>query len=170
MIDIVLADRANTACIISIMDEADVRAALAHPLVSFGTDSGAHGDRRDPLEGGLASARLGLGGADPRPLRARREGAAPRGGDPQDDLLRGGGGRPAGPRARQGRLPGRPRRLRPRDASRDRSTFTEPNQYSEGFRYVAVNGVLVVDDGKLTGKTPGKALRGPGYQARTTSK
>ena len=36
VIDIVLADRANAACIIAIMDEADVRAALASPLVSFG--------------------------------------------------------------------------------------------------------------------------------------
>ena len=44
-------------------------------------------------------------------------------------------------------------------------TFETPNRYSEGVRYVAVNGVLVVDDGKLTGKTPGRALRGPGYRA-----
>jgi hypothetical protein len=28
---------------------------------------------------------------------------------------------------------------------------------------VAVNGVLVIDGGKLTGKTPGRALRGPGW-------
>ena len=41
VIDIVLADRANAGCIISIMDEKDVRAALASPLVSFGTDSPA---------------------------------------------------------------------------------------------------------------------------------
>ena len=41
VIDIVLADRANAGCIIAIMDEKDVRAALAHPLVSFGTDSPA---------------------------------------------------------------------------------------------------------------------------------
>ena len=45
VIDVVLADRANAGCIISIMDEADVRAALAHPLVSFGTDSGAQARR-----------------------------------------------------------------------------------------------------------------------------
>jgi N-acyl-D-aspartate/D-glutamate deacylase len=40
--------------------------------------------------------------------------------------------------------------------------------HSEGFRYVAVNGVLVIDGGKLTGKTPGRALRGPGYVSRLT--
>jgi N-acyl-D-aspartate/D-glutamate deacylase len=43
------------------------------------------------------------------------------------------------------------------------ATFESPNHYSEGFRYVAVNGVLVVDEGKITGKTPGRALRGQGY-------
>jgi N-acyl-D-amino-acid deacylase len=47
---------------------------------------------------------------------------------------------------------------------RDRATFEKPNQYSEGFRYVVVNGVLVIDDGKLTGKTPGVPLRGPGWK------
>ncbi len=41
VIDIVLADRANAYCIISIMDEKDVRAALASPLVTFCTDSQA---------------------------------------------------------------------------------------------------------------------------------
>jgi N-acyl-D-amino-acid deacylase len=41
VIDVVIEDRANTGCIISIMDEADVRVALAHPLVSFGTDAPA---------------------------------------------------------------------------------------------------------------------------------
>jgi len=30
---------------------------------------------------------------------------------------------------------------------------------------VAVNGTLVIDDGKMTGKTPGKGLRGPGYRS-----
>jgi len=41
LIDLVIADQGHTACIISIMAEEDVRAALAHPLVSIDTDSGA---------------------------------------------------------------------------------------------------------------------------------
>ena len=45
-----------------------------------------------------------------------------------------------------------------------RATFEKPNQYSEGMPYVAVNGVLVVDEAKITGAAPGKALRGPGYK------
>jgi len=40
-----------------------------------------------------------------------------------------------------------------------RSTFTDPNHYSEGVRYVAVNGRLVVDDGEMTSARPGRPMR-----------
>ncbi len=46
---------------------------------------------------------------------------------------------------------------------RDRATFDNPNQLSEGMDYVLVNGVPVIDQGKMTGQLPGKVLRGPGY-------
>src|SRR5262249_16259925 len=42
---------------------------------------------------------------------------------------------------------------------RDRATFEAPNQLSEGMRYVLVNGVPVIDDGKPTNALPGKVLR-----------
>jgi dihydroorotase/N-acyl-D-amino-acid deacylase len=42
---------------------------------------------------------------------------------------------------------------------RDRATFEEPNQLSEGMRFVLVNGVPVIDDGKMTNALPGKVLR-----------
>jgi N-acyl-D-aspartate/D-glutamate deacylase len=45
----------------------------------------------------------------------------------------------------------------------DRATFDNPNQLSEGMEYVIVNGVPVIDQGKMTGALPGKVLRGPGY-------
>ena len=44
----------------------------------------------------------------------------------------------------------------------DRATFDNPNQLSEGMEYVLVNGVPVIDQGKMTGALPGKVLRGPG--------
>jgi dihydroorotase/N-acyl-D-amino-acid deacylase len=46
---------------------------------------------------------------------------------------------------------------------RDLATFENPNQLSQGMEYVLVNGVSVIDQGKMTGALPGKVLRGPGY-------
>jgi N-acyl-D-aspartate/D-glutamate deacylase len=44
----------------------------------------------------------------------------------------------------------------------DKATYDRPVQYSEGFRYVLVNGVPVVKEGLLQiGETPGKPLRAP---------
>ena len=45
---------------------------------------------------------------------------------------------------------------------RDLATFAKPNQLSEGMRWVLVNGVPVIADGKATSALPGKVLRGPG--------
>jgi N-acyl-D-amino-acid deacylase len=41
---------------------------------------------------------------------------------------------------------------------RDKATFFEPHQHSEGIDYVFVNGVAVVDAGKLTQALAGKLL------------
>ncbi len=46
---------------------------------------------------------------------------------------------------------------------RDKATFENPNQFSEGMEYVLVNGVPVIAGGKMTGALPGKVLRGPGF-------
>jgi N-acyl-D-amino-acid deacylase len=46
---------------------------------------------------------------------------------------------------------------------RDLATFDNPNQLSEGMEYVLVNGVPVIDQGRMTGKLPGRVLRGAGY-------
>lgn len=44
----------------------------------------------------------------------------------------------------------------------DRSTFQEPAKYSEGVRFVIVNGVLIVKDGQLQpGVHPGRPVRAP---------
>lgn len=45
----------------------------------------------------------------------------------------------------------------------DRATFSRPNALSHGMKYVVVNGEVVLDDGKFTGKLPGRVLRGPGW-------
>jgi N-acyl-D-amino-acid deacylase len=46
---------------------------------------------------------------------------------------------------------------------RDVATFDDPNRLSEGMEYVLINGVLVIENGKMTGALPGKVLRGAGY-------
>jgi dihydroorotase/N-acyl-D-amino-acid deacylase len=45
----------------------------------------------------------------------------------------------------------------------DVATFENPNQLSKGMDYVLVNGVPVIEDGRMTGALPGKVLRGSGY-------
>jgi N-acyl-D-amino-acid deacylase len=169
VIDIVLADRANAGCIIAIMDEKDVRAALAHPLVSFGTDSPAKAtdgplshETSHPRGWGSAARILGYYVREEKVLRLEEairkmtSFAAEAAGLPDRGLVK----------------PGFAADLAVFDPVTVRSvaTFETPNRYSEGFRYVAVNGVLVIDDGKLTGKTPGRALRGPGYRMSPKSK
>jgi dihydroorotase/N-acyl-D-amino-acid deacylase len=45
----------------------------------------------------------------------------------------------------------------------DNATFENPNHLSDGMDAVLVNGVPVIEGGKMTGALPGKVLRGPGY-------
>jgi N-acyl-D-amino-acid deacylase len=42
----------------------------------------------------------------------------------------------------------------------DRATYADPNQVAQGVKYVLVNGQLEWEDGKLTGATAGRVLRG----------
>ncbi len=163
VIDIVLADRANAGCIMSIMDEKDVQTALAHPLTSFGTDSPAKAtdgplshETSHPRGWGSAARILGHYVREEKLLRLEEavrkmtSFAAQAAGLTDRGLVK----------------PGFAADLAVFDPQtvRDKATFEKPNQYSDGFRYVVVNGVLVVDDGKLTGKTPGVPLRGPGWK------
>jgi len=45
----------------------------------------------------------------------------------------------------------------------DNATFAEPHQYATGVEHVWVNGTRVVADGRHTGATPGRVVRGPGW-------
>jgi N-acyl-D-amino-acid deacylase len=45
----------------------------------------------------------------------------------------------------------------------DRATFDRPHQYAVGMRHVFVNGRQVLADGNHTGATPGRVVRGPGW-------
>jgi dihydroorotase/N-acyl-D-amino-acid deacylase len=50
------------------------------------------------------------------------------------------------------------------DSIRDHATFANPNQLSEGMRWVLVNGIPVIADGQATGALPGQVIRGAGYR------
>jgi len=163
LMDIVAADRGNTSNIIFIMSEDDVRAGLRSPLVSLCTDSpGVAEDgifsmeKSHPRAWGSAAKILGTYVRDEKilpleeavrkmtSLPASRMGLADRG------ILR----------------PGMAADLVAFDPAkvRERSTYADPLHYSEGIPFVAVNGRLVVDQGRITAERPGKILRGPGYR------
>jgi N-acyl-D-amino-acid deacylase len=46
----------------------------------------------------------------------------------------------------------------------DHATFEEPHQYATGVRHVFVNGEQVLKNGRHTGATPGRVVRGPGWE------
>ena len=46
---------------------------------------------------------------------------------------------------------------------KDNATFEEPHQYASGVRHVFVNGEQVLQNGRHTGATPGRVVRGPGW-------
>ena len=45
----------------------------------------------------------------------------------------------------------------------DRATFADPHQLANGVMHVFVNGGQVLSDGKHTGATPGRFVKGPGW-------
>ncbi|HEV8611132.1 MAG TPA: D-aminoacylase [Thermoanaerobaculia bacterium] len=163
LMDLVIADRANVGRVTFSMSENDVRTALAHPLVSMGTDSGARAEdgiysqeKSHPRAWGSAARILGKYVRDEKALSleeairkmtslpASRMGLANRG------ILR----------------PGMAADVVAFDpvTVRERSTYADPLHYSEGIPFVCVNGQLVVDGGRITDARPGRALRGPGYR------
>ena len=161
LIDLVIADRANTACIIFMMDEKDVRTALASPLVAFCTDSGAgatdgiFSEEKSHPRGWASTARiLGHYVRDEKVVRleeaVRKMTSFPAEG--------------AGLKDRGVLKVGMPADVVVFDLAKvqDLATYEEPRKYSAGYPYVAVNGVLVVDEGKITGAAPGQVLYGPG--------
>jgi N-acyl-D-aspartate/D-glutamate deacylase len=161
--DLVIADRANTSNVIFIMSEEDVRTALRHPLVSLGTDSGAVAEdgifseeKSHPRAWGSAARILGKYVREEKLL-------------PLEEAIRKMTSLPASRMGLSERgilRPGMVADLVAFDPQtvRDRSTYEDPLHYSEGIPYVAVNGELVVDGGKITAARPGRALKGPGYR------
>ena len=163
LMDLILEDTTTGAGIMSMMREDDVRAALRHPLVALGTDTGSQAT--DGVTAGTFSHPRGWGSAT-RILGhyVREEGLLT-----LEEAIRKMTSLPATRMKLWDRglvRPGLMADLVVFDPAtvRDRATFANPKQYSEGMRYVMVNGELVVDEGRITQARPGRPLRGPGYK------
>ena len=163
LMDIVIADRANTGRVTFSMSEEDVRAALAHPLVSMCTDSGAKAEdgiysqeKSHPRAWGSAPRILGHSVREEKLLTL-------------EEAVRKVTSLPASRMRLADRgilIPGMAADVVAFDpaAVRERSTYADPLHYSEGIPFVCVNGQLVVDGGRITDARPGRALKGTGYR------
>jgi N-acyl-D-amino-acid deacylase len=165
VMDLVVADRAQSSVIISIMTEDDVRAALKDPLVAVGTDSAAKAEdgplsenKSHPRGWGSFPRILGKYVRDEHLLSL-------------EEAVRKMTSRPA---ARVGLTdrgvlrPGMIADVTVFDpvSIHDVATFADPNHYAVGVRWVLVNGGIAVRDGRITEERPGRALRGPGWTGR----
>lgn len=158
LITLVEQDRASVMVVRFAMSEEDLQVALRKSWVSIGADSGAvaidgplAGDRPHPRAFGTMprvlgryARELGLFSVEEAVRRmtsqaARRVGLLDRG------LLR--------PGMMADVVVFDPGRIR------DRATFEQPTQYSEGVEHVIVNGRVVLEAGRMTGERPGRALR-----------
>jgi dihydroorotase/N-acyl-D-amino-acid deacylase len=163
LFDFILADHAQTGAIYFMMSEADMRAAMQAPFVSFCTDSSSRATD-GPLSGSKSHPRGW--GSYPRILgRYVRE-------EKLLSLEAAIRKMTGGPAARVG--------LKERGLLRvgmfaditvfdpttviDRATFESPNQYPVGIEYVFVNGQISVDKGQRTSALAGQVIRGPGYK------
>lgn len=161
--DLVIADRGETSVIISIMREDDVRLALANPMISIGTDSGARAEdgpfsesKSHPRAWGSFTRVLGKYVRDERLITL-------------EEAVRRFTSRPAtrvGLEDRGILRPGMKADVTIFNPAtvRDLSTYVDPTHYSQGIEHVLVNGKAVVSGGKITSERPGEPLRGPGYR------
>jgi N-acyl-D-aspartate/D-glutamate deacylase len=158
VMDLVVADRGESAVITSIMSEDDVRTALANPLVGVGTDSGAQAEdgklsesKSHPRAWGSFPRILGKYVRDEHVLtleeavRKMTSKAAARVHLWDRGVLR----------------PGMKADITIFDPAtiRDTATFADPKHYAVGVRDVFVNGRAVVADGRITAERPGRPLR-----------
>ncbi len=166
LIDLVIADRGNTGRVTFSMSEADVKAALAHPWVSICTDSSAQAEdgilskqRSHPRAWGSMARILGKYVREEKLLSL-------------EEAVRKMTSLPASRMRLSDRGIVRPGMIAdlvafdPKTVA-ERSTFADPLHYSAGIPYVAVNGELVVDGGRITEARPGRPILGPGYRPRS---
>jgi len=162
LFDLLVADHAGTGTAVFAMSEADVRATIAAPWVGVGSDFGAVAPD-GPLH--MRQVHPRAYGTFPRILGkyVREEHALTL--EAAIHKMTGVAAQRMGLQQRGLVWPGFYADLTIFDPATvaDRATFENPQQLSVGIRYVIVNGRFTMDDGRLTGERPGRALRGPGW-------
>ncbi len=161
--DLILADKGQTGAIYFMMSEADMRAAMQSPFVSFCTDSGARatdgplaGSKSHPRGWGSYPRILGRYVRDEKLLSL----------ETAVHKMTGGPAARVGLRERGFIKEGMFADITVFDPAKviDRATFESPNQYPAGIEYVLVNGKISVDKGQRTAALAGRVLRGPGFK------
>jgi N-acyl-D-amino-acid deacylase len=163
IIDLVIEDGSRVGTVYFLMSEENVKKQIRQPWVMFGSDAEAPAAEGETLEKGAHPRTYGnvarlLG------KYVREEKVIP-----LEEAVRRLTSLPAATLniPERGRLaPGYFADIAIFDPAKiaDRATFESPHQYSVGMVHVIVNGVPVVSDGEHTGATPGRAVRGPGYE------
>ena len=161
-IDLVIEDNSRVGTIYFLMSEDNIRRQIRLPYMSFGSDAGAlategvfMNDHPHPRAYGNVARLLGRYVRDERiiPLQeaVRRLTSLPAGN--------------LGIRDRGSLRAGNYADLAIFDPATiaDHATFERPHQYATGMRHVFVNGTQVLRDGEHTGATPGRVVRGPGW-------
>ena len=159
--DLIIADRGQTGAIYFMMTEADMRAAMQAPFVSFCTDSGARatdgpmaGSKSHPRGWGSYPRILGRYVRDEKLLTL----------EAAIHKMTGAPAARVGLRDRGLLREGMFADITVFDPAKviDQATFESPNQFPIGIEYVLVNGKLSVDKGQRTPALAGRVLRGPG--------
>ena len=159
--DMLIANAGNISCVWFIIDEADLKLAMQQPWVSIGSDGSALATS-GPLRAGVPHPRNF--GTFPRVLGkyVREEHVL---------TLEQAVHKMSGLTARQMHITDRGLIKEGLAADlvifdpatiADRATFTDPFQYSVGVSTVVVNGEVVLDNGRHTGRRPGTIIRGRG--------
>ena len=159
--DMLIANAGNISCVWFIIDEADLKLAMQQPWVSIGSDGSALATS-GPLRAGVPHPRNF--GTFPRVLGkyVREEHIL---------TLEQAVHKMSGLTARQMHITDRGLIKEGLAADlvifdpatiADRATFTDPFQYSVGVSTVVVNGEVVLDNGRHTGRRPGTIIRGRG--------
>ena len=166
--DLVIEDHSRVDAVYFVMSEENVQRKIALPWVSFGSDEASQASE-DPFLEKMPHPRAYGTFARLLGKYVRDEGLLP-----LEEAIR-----------RLTSLPAKNLKIRERGllkagyfadivvfdpaAIQDHASYDEPHQLSTGVTHVFVNGEAVLRDGKHTGATPGRFVRGPGWSENVDS-